>query len=80
VRDLALAETLARKAVASLPLEPRFLDTLSETLFRQGKRQEARTIIERALQNAGDDPELTSYLQEQKTRFQSTSGTEEERR
>jgi Flp pilus assembly protein TadD len=59
------AEPLARKAVADAPEEPQHLDTLAETLFRLGRREEAVAAARRA---AALD--TSAYFREQILRFE----------
>ena len=57
----AEAESLARRAVALDGANPEWLDTLAETLFRQGKRDEAVRVEGDALRLA-DTPAYREQL------------------
>jgi Tfp pilus assembly protein PilF len=59
--DPVQAESLARRAVALDGSNAEWLDTLAETLFRQGKRDEAARVEESALRLA-DTPAYREQL------------------
>jgi superkiller protein 3 len=52
------AEAAARRAVAAMPGTPPLLGMLAESLRRQGKRAEASSIATKAIEIAGDVPQL----------------------
>jgi len=66
--DMYLEESLeaARRAVALEPENAGIIDTLAETLYRMGRKDEAVKTIDRAIAIDPDDP----YLRQQRDRFQ----------
>jgi Flp pilus assembly protein TadD len=56
------AEGLARKAVALVPDNPSFRDTLAESLWRQGKKEEASQVAKEALALEDASPDLQRFL------------------
>lgn len=60
-KDLARAETLAKKAASKRPNEPYFLDTLGWVYYQQGKFSEAVEHLGFASQGAPEDPVILEH-------------------
>ena len=56
------AEPLARKAVKLVPENPSFRDTLAESLWRQGKKEEASEVAKEGLALKDASPDLRRFL------------------
>jgi Flp pilus assembly protein TadD len=56
------AEALARKAVRLVPDNPSFRDTLAESLWRQGKKEEASQVAKEAMTLKDASPDLRRFL------------------
>ncbi|MCS6949980.1 MAG: tetratricopeptide repeat protein [Armatimonadota bacterium] len=56
------AEAMANRALAAEPKNPIYLDTLGWIYFRQGRYQQAVQLLEQAVQDAPQEPELRYHL------------------
>lgn len=61
-RRLEEAEGMAKRALAAEPNNPIYLDTLGWIYFRQGRYQQAVQLLEQAVQDAPQEPELRYHL------------------
>lgn len=56
------AEAMANRALATEPNNPIYLDTLGWIYYRQGRYQQAVQLLEQAVQDAPQEPELRYHL------------------
>lgn len=56
------AEAMANRALAAEPNNPVYLDTLGWIYYRQGRYQQAVQLLEQAVQDAPQEPELRYHL------------------
>ncbi len=56
------AEAMANRALAAEPKNPIYLDTLGWIYYRQGRYQQAVQLLEQAVQDAPQEPELRYHL------------------
>lgn len=56
------AEAMANRALAAEPDNPVYLDTLGWIYYRQGRYQQAVHLLEQAVQDAPQEPELRYHL------------------
>lgn len=61
-RRLDEAEGMAKRALAVEPNNPIYLDTLGWIYYRQGRYQQAVQLLEQAVQDAPQEPELRYHL------------------
>ncbi len=61
-RRLEEAEAMANRALAAEPNNPIYLDTLGWIYYRQGRYVQAVQVLEQAVQDAPQEPELRYHL------------------
>ncbi len=61
--DLSKAESMSYSVVRNYPNNATYLDTYAWVLYREGKFEEARVAMERALENMGDEDESGLYYE-----------------
>jgi tetratricopeptide (TPR) repeat protein len=60
--ELSRAETLCKRAVKSQPKNPAYFDSLGWVMFRQGKYEEAKSLLRKALDLAGNNKTIAGHL------------------
>lgn len=60
--ELSRAETLCKHAVKSQPKNSAYFDSLGWVMFRQGKYEEAKSLLRKALDLAGNNKTIAGHL------------------
>lgn len=60
--ELSRAETLCKRAVKSQPKNPAYFDSLGWVMFRLGKYEEAKSLLRKALDLAGNNKTIAGHL------------------